>query len=290
MDKLSLRVAAAWAAVVSLAIALSAQTPVSSTDERRNPFAGNADAIRQGAVLFRQECVYCHGVGARGGARGPDLTTGSWSHGGSDPELFRTISDGVPGTAMPAHHLTDEEIWRIVSYLRTEQQPPAPSTGDASRGERLFFEGDRCSRCHIVHGRGGRLGPELSSVGSARPRAYLVESIREPSRQLAENRTFGGGATLKYDTVTAGTSDGKTVIGVPMNEDTFTIQIMDATEGVHSFDKKSLKSLRHEDRSLMPAYGASVLSDTDLQDVVSYLQSLRAPSPAPEKGAKRAPQ
>ena len=287
---LSLRIATVSAAALGLTVALSGQAPATSTDEPRNPFAGNPEAIRQGAVLFRQECVCCHGVGARGGVRGPDLTTGSWSHGGSDADLLRTIGGGVPGTAMPAHHLTDDEIWRIVSYLRTEQQPAAPPIGNARRGETLFFEADRCSRCHIVRGRGGRLGPELSHVGSARPRAYLTESIREPSRQLADNRSFGGGSTLKYDTVTAVTRDGKTVIGVPMDEDTFTIQIMDANEGVHSFEKKSLKSLRHEDRSLMPAYGADVLSDTDLQDVVSYLQSLRAPSPAPEKGGKRAQQ
>jgi cytochrome c oxidase cbb3-type subunit III len=290
MRNLLRRLSAPSFLVVCLVVGVSGQAPATSKDEARNPFAGNADAIRQGAVLFRQECVYCHGVGARGGARGPDLTTGSWNHGGSDAELLRTIGNGVPGTAMPAHHLTDDEIWRIVSYLRTEQQPAAPATGDARHGETLFFEGDRCSRCHIVGGRGGRLGPELSHIGSARPRAYLVESIREPGRQLADNRSFGGGSTLKYDTITAVTRDGKTIVGVPMDEDTFTVQIMDTSERVYSFEKKSLKSLRHEDRSLMPAYAADALRDGDLQDIVSYLQSLRAPSPAPEKGGRRAQQ
>ena len=93
---------------------------------------------------------------------------------------------------------------------------------------------------------------------------------------------------MKYDTVTALTRDGKTVVGVPMNEDTFTVQIMDASEAIHSFEKRSLRSFRHEDRSLMPAYGPGALSDADLQDLVSYLQSLRAPSPAPDKGGRRA--
>ena len=129
---------------------------------------------------------------------------------------------------------------------------------------------------------------ELSYVGSARPRAYLIESIRDPDRQLAENHSFGGPATLNYDRVTAVTRDGRTVVGVAMNEDTFTVQIMDATERIHSFEKRSLKSFRHENRSLMPAYGASVLNEADLQDLVTYLQSLRAPSPAPEKGASHA--
>jgi len=62
---------------------------------------------------------------------------------------------------------------------------------------------------------------------------------------------------------------------VPMNEDTFTVQIMDTTERIHSLDKKTLKSLRHEDRSLMPTYDASRLTDADLDHLVAYLQSLR---------------
>jgi cytochrome c oxidase cbb3-type subunit 3 len=245
------------------------------TEQARNPFSGDPKAITQGAVLFRQECVFCHGVAARGGMRGPDLTTGSWNHGGADADLVRTITGGVPGTAMPPNSLKADEIWQIVAYLRTLQQPAAAAVGDQSLGEALFFGTARCSSCHIVNGRGGRLGPELSTVGSARSRAYLVESIRQPARQLTRNRVFGDDVTLKYDTVTAVTADGRTIVGVPMNEDTFTLQLMDASERVHSLDKKTLKSVRHENRSLMPAYDASRLSNADLDHLVAYLQSLR---------------
>ena len=249
-----------------------------------NPLAGDSKAATQGAILFRQECVFCHGVSARGGMRGPDLTTGSWSHGGSDAELAATISAGVPGTAMPPNKLTEEEIWQIVAYLRTLQQPVTPSTGDARRGETLFFGAQRCTSCHIVNGRGGRIGPELTTVGSSRSRAYIVESIREPGRHLSENR-LGGDATLKYDTVTLVTADGATIVGVPMNEDTFTVQVMDINERVHSLDKKSLKSFKHENRSLMPAYDANRLSGADLDDLVAYLQTLRAGSSGKKGGS-----
>ena len=57
-----------------------------------------------------------------------------------------------------------------------------------------------------------------------------------------------------------------------MNEDTFTVQLMDMSERVHSLDKKTLKSFRHENRSLMPAYDASRLPNADLDDLVAYLQ------------------
>jgi putative heme-binding domain-containing protein len=276
MGNIRVRLTLAAALAGGLTLHLSAQPPQpASVEQTRNPLTGNAEAISKGAVLFRQECVFCHGVGARGGMRGPDLTTGSWTHGGSDADLRQTITDGVNGTAMPPNNLKTEEIWQIISYLRTVQQTAPPATGDQARGETLFFGTARCSTCHIVNGRGGRLGPELSTVGSARSRAYLVESIRQPAKQLTQIRAFGGDG-LKYDTVTAVTADGRTIVGVPMNEDTFTLQVMDQSERIHSFDKKSLKSLRHENRSLMPAYDAARLPDADLDNLVAYLQSLRS--------------
>lgn len=261
------------------------QTTPTRIEATRNPYAGDPKAATQGAVLFRQECTYCHGVSARGGMRGPDLTTGTWTHGGADSELASTISTGVPGTAMPPNKLTEEEIWQLITYLRTLQQPPTAQTGDAKRGEGLFFGATRCSSCHIVNGRGGQLGPELTKVGSARPRAYLVESIREPGRRLTENLSIGDEATRKYDTVTLVTADGTTIVGVPLNEDTFTVQVMDTGERVHSLQKRTLKSFKHEERSLMPAYDVNRLNASDLDDIVAYLQTLRAGSPAKKGGS-----
>jgi cytochrome c oxidase cbb3-type subunit III len=284
MGTIAMRVTLAAALIGGVTLHLSAQVAAPAAEPARNPFTGDRQAITQGAVLFRQECVFCHGVGARGGMRGPDLTTGSWNHGGSDADLARTITDGVRGTAMPPNNLTTDEIWQIVAYLRTLQQPAAQPTGDRARGEALFFGTARCSTCHIVDGRGGRLGPELSTVGSARSRAYLVESIRQPGRQLTENRNFGG-IYLKYDTVTAVTADGRTIVGVPMNEDTFTLQLMDGSERIHSLDKKTLKSVRHENRSLMPAYDATRLPNDDLDNLVAYLQSLRTTASARKGGS-----
>ena len=286
MGNIRMRLTAAAGLIGGFTLHLWAQVATPAvTEPARNPFSGDPKAITQGAVLFRQECVFCHGVAARGGMRGPDLTTGSWNHGGADADLARTITAGVPGTAMPPNNLKADEIWQIIAYLRTLQQAVAAAVGDQSLGEALFFGTARCSSCHIVKGRGGRLGPELSTVGSARSRAYLVESIRQPGRQLTRNRAFGDDVTLKYDTVTAVTADGRTVVGVPMNEDTFTLQLMDTSERVHSLDKKTLKSVRHENRSLMPAYDAGRLSNADLDNLVAYLQSLRTPSSVTKGGS-----
>jgi putative heme-binding domain-containing protein len=247
------------------------------------PAATDPKSVTNGAVLFRQECVFCHGVGARGGMRGPDLTTGAWAHGGSDEDLTATITDGVPGTAMPANNLEPEEIRQIVAYLRTLQQPPSPAKGDATRGETLFFGSGRCGACHMVQGRGGRVGPELTAVGSSRSRAYLIDSIREPARYLTELKGTGEAGRRLYDTVTAVTSDGRKIVGVAMNEDTFSVQIMDTSDRIHSLLKRDLKEFRHEDRSVMPAYSEAQLNAEGLDDLVAYLQTLRAPTPAPAK-------
>jgi putative heme-binding domain-containing protein len=268
----------AFAVVAGMAASLIAQVPAPArVTATRNPFTGDPKAITQGAVLFRESCVFCHGVSARGGMRGPDLTTGNWTHGGSDAELAATITGGVAGTAMPPNPLTEDEVWQIVAYLRTLEQPTPPAIGDARRGETLFFgTQQRCSTCHIVNGRGGRLGPELTMVGSARSRAYLIESIREPGKRFTEIAMNTWPSTMKYDTVTAVAADGTNIVGVALNEDTFTVQVLDASERVHSLEKNTLKSFKHEDRSLMPAYAESRLNAADLDDLVAYLQTLRA--------------
>src|SRR5580700_8915448 len=101
------------AAGTILGLAILSWSQGAPTEVKRNPFDGDAKAARQGAVLFREGCVPCHGVGARGGLRGPDLTSGTWAHGGSDAELARTIGTGLPGTAMPDSHLTEDEVWQL---------------------------------------------------------------------------------------------------------------------------------------------------------------------------------
>jgi len=263
----------ALATLLFLAPRMECQSP------NANPVAGNPDAIKEGTSLFRSNCSPCHGLNARGGGRGPDLTTGRWIHGSSDDQIFHTIIGGVPGTDMPANDLPELEVWAIVAYLRTlAPVVQASAAGDAAHGNKIFWEKLPCSRCHMVNGKGGTLGPELSRIGTSRSDAYLVESIREPNKDLTRyprdpNNSFG--PTLVYDTVVIETTDGKSLRGVAKNEDTFSIQLLDIEQQLHLFQKKDLKSISHERKSLMPAYSEKILSPTDLQDLVAYLQTLR---------------
>jgi len=253
--------------------------------QEKNPFSGDAKAAKVGESQFRANCAFCHGLGARGGGRGPDLTRAQKRHGNADADLFRTINEGVPGTAMPQNGatqqgvgMTEEEIWQVISYIRSVQaKAPAQIPGNAAHGKELFYGSATCSTCHMIEGKGGRLGPDLSTTGSARSTDYLVESVRNPSRRLAQGiseamKEF----SQEYETVTVVTAEGTKFMGVVLNEDHFTLQMMDTREQLHLFEKGKLRSLEKSRESLMPAYDQKMLSDKDLQDLIAYLLGVGA--------------
>jgi putative heme-binding domain-containing protein len=129
----------------------------------------------------------------------------------------------------------------------------------------------------MVQGLGGRFGPDLSRVGAMRPLEYIVESIRDPDAQLTERFVaidFGTNPPT-YELVTITTGQGTDFSGVVLNEDSFSIQLMDDREKIHSWLKSELKSVVHEKRSPMPKYTKQQLSDEQLDDLVAFLSSLR---------------
>jgi putative heme-binding domain-containing protein len=266
--------------VVLLLLGISARAA-----DDRNPLAGNAKAAKAGEYEFRINCALCHGLGARGGGRGPDLTRAVKKHTHSDAEMFQVISNGIPGTAMPANGtngqgvgMTDEEIWQIITYIRSQEvKAPAKSAGNTAHGKELFYGDANCSLCHMIEGKGGRLGPELTGVGGSRTREAIMESVRDPSRRLAWGLTEATKEfPQEYESVTAVTADGKEIKGVTLNEDSFTVQIMDTSEQILLLEKDKLKSFQKSRQSAMPKYGIDILSDKDLADIVTYLTSVGA--------------
>src|SRR5882724_5380634 len=220
------RVQALRLRTLEVAVLLVLLTSVNVAAADRNPFAGDPKAAKAGEFEFRINCAFCHGLGARGGGRGPDLTRAQKRHGNSDADMFRNISQGIAGTVMPANGtngqgvgMTDEEISQIIAYLRSIQvKAPAKPLGDADHGKQLFYGEARCSGCHMVEGKGGRLGPDLSSVGGSRTTNALIESVRNPSQRLAWGLTEPTKEfAQEYATVTVITTEGKRITGVTMN-------------------------------------------------------------------------
>lgn len=271
------------AAGIALAGLLVAAAGAGADD--KNPFGGDAKVAKLGEYQFRINCAFCHGLNARGGGRGPDLTKAQKKHGNSDGDLFRTVSQGVPGTAMPAGvnggigvGMTEEEIWQVITYIRSVQvKAPLVPIGNAEHGKELFHRSARCGTCHMVEGKGGRLGPDLTAAGSMRSAESLVDSVRNPSRRLAQGvKEAAKEFPQEYETVTVTAADGKKITGVTLNEDSFSLQMMDADEKVHLFEKDKLKSFEKSRESLMPPYDPKMLSDKDLNDLVAYLVSVGA--------------
>lgn len=259
--------------LIACFVAANAEEPAKATSNL------DSTPIKEGASLFRANCSPCHGLNARGGGRGPDLTSGRWTHGSTDDEIFRTISQGVPGTEMPANGLEDSEIRTIISYLRS-LAPPRNITvaGDPAKGKAIFFGEVGCSTCHMVRGAGGVLGPDLSRVGAARSVSYLIDSIRDPDKELSSgmidpNNHYG--LPLVYNTVTVVTTSGEKITGVARNEDTYSIQMITMAQQLQSFLKRDLKEVSHQRRSLMPPYSEDALDAEQLQDLISYLETLR---------------
>jgi cytochrome c oxidase cbb3-type subunit II len=83
-----------------------------------NPFAGNREALEEGEAIFRTACAVCHGEKGRGGI-GPSLT-GAKTYGGTDADLFASVSDGRAAGMPPfANILGEEKIWKVITYVRS---------------------------------------------------------------------------------------------------------------------------------------------------------------------------
>ena len=256
-----------------------------SVAHSQNPMEHDPAAAKAGEYEFRINCALCHGLGARGGGRGPDLTRAQKKYAHSDSDMFQIISNGIPGTAMPANGtngqgvgMTDEEIWQIITYIRSiEVRGPANPLGNAMHGRELFYGDANCSLCHMVASKGGRFGPDLTGVGGSRTREAIIDSVRNPSRRLAWGLTEATKEfPQEYESVTVVTAGGKEIKGVTLNEDSFTVQIMDQNEQIHLLEKDKLRSFQKSRQSAMPKYGVDVLSDRDLEDIVAYLISVGA--------------
>ena len=257
-----------WLPLMLLAASgpLMAQEPPAKNPTANNPHLGNAQSIRSGMALYRIRCADCHGLDARG-YRGPDLTA-LLAGDTTDERLFQTIRKGVPGTDMPAARemdSPDDDLLMMIAYLRKLGTVAAPEVGigNVENGARLFAS--QCTSCHRVAGRGGRIGPDLTRIGVARSRTALVREIRTPSEWLPPD----------FETVTLVTKDGQRIRGTKKNEDVFSIQVMDMRERIQGFLKSNLQEVIYEKDSLMPAFGPGRLSDSDLNDVVGYLSTLR---------------
>jgi putative heme-binding domain-containing protein len=248
-----------------VAISAPAQKPDSA---RVMPQSAGIE-LALGKRAFDINCARCHGIGGTGNT-GPSLVRAVLPRARSDTAFRAVIQDGIPDTEMPnSFWVSDVDVTRIIAYVRSlGNAGDALLTGNAVRGQAVYAR-SACATCHIIEGVGGVVGPELSDIGARRSAVYLRRSVLEPAADFPQERGY-----QLYGVVRAVERDGKTVTGVRVNEDTYTIQLRDADGHFHSLRKDQLRSLeRRFGTSLMPSVRGT-LTDAAVDDLVAYLASL----------------
>lgn len=229
----------------------------------------------QGKRLFEQNCSTCHGADA-GGDEGPDLRGVPASLG--DAAVVNIIKRGIPGTAMPLFFdLSEKDAANIVAFLRSLDTATTTEAvkGDAKHGEALY-QSSGCPACHIIAGQGGVIGPELTRIGAMRGPGSLKARLLDPGANLPENGTgFYASKWTEYLMFRAVEKNGHVVEGMRVGEDSFIINLKDASGKIHGFWKPDLRSLKAEPgKSFMPSFKGT-LSAGQMDDLVAYLMSLK---------------
>ena len=221
--------------------------------------------ILSGSRLYASQCQACHGPEGDT-VQGVNLRRGQFRRPLGDEDLRRTIAAGVPGAGMPPFAMEPAELDGLVAFIRAgfDVNAKAARVGNAQRGRGLFDGKGGCSACHRVQGRGPRVAPDLSDIGSLRQAGQLYRSLIDPVTQMMPiNRP-----------VRILTRDGKTIRGRRLNEDTYTVQLIDEQERLLSLDKTDIREIELAKSSPMPS-ATKTLDSEELSDVLAYLLSLR---------------
>jgi putative heme-binding domain-containing protein len=220
--------------------------------------------VQAGKQLYRVNCTNCHGPNGDS-VSGVDLGHGTFRRAATDNELVAIMVQGIMGTPMPPANLSDGQAHQIVAYLRSlaAATDTAGAKVNLAHGKALF-ESKGCLNCHRVKDHGSRVGPELTGIGARRKRDEIERSIVDPNAEvLPENRY-----------VQAVTRDGVTITGRILNEDTFSLQLIDSKEKLVSLQKADLSKFEFMKNSPMPSF-RDKLSGDELSDLVGYLASLK---------------
>ncbi len=209
--------------------------------QEQHPGEYSATEIENGARLYTAQCVTCHAA----------------------------TGDGVGGADLrrvPKFDFSAVEQNGLVAYIRSglSIRGRAVKIGDAARGKTLYETKGACATCHRVSGMGTRKGPDLTDIGSLRTPSMLQQTLNDPSGYLLPiNRP-----------VRATTKEDKVVAGRRLNEDTYSLQIIDESGRLLTLLKADLKDVQVLTTSLMPSVQGKLSSD-ELADLIAYLLSLK---------------
>ena len=256
-----------WAALAVLLVSgrLAAQNPAQD-----HPGQYDRADVEAGSRLYSGQCAPCHGPNGDMVAS-VDLRRGQFKTAVTDDDLARLLDTGRPAAGMPAFvTLQSREKTAVIAFIRAgfDLVSGTVKVGDAARGQALFSWKGGCATCHRVNGRGPRVATDLSDIGAIRSPVSLQRSLVDPAGSLLPaNRT-----------IRAVTRDGRAISGRRLNEDTYTVQVIDERERLVSLTKTDLRSFEVSPVSAMPS-AEKTLSPNEVADVVGYLLSLKGLQP-----------
>ena len=237
--------------------------PLYATGQELGDHQYTSEAIQAGLRVYSRECALCHGP-AGDLVSGINLARGEFRTATSDEDLRSVISEGRAQGQMPAFALRDAELSGVIAYIRAGFDPDgvAVRIGDPVRGKELFEGKGQCADCHRVNGIGPRTAPDLSNIGVMRTPANLQLNLIDPATAvLPINRP-----------VRIVTRNEETILGRRLNEDTYTVQVIDSQERLRSLIKSELVTYEISDQ---PSKQPTTLNADEVADVVGYLLSLR---------------
>jgi putative membrane-bound dehydrogenase-like protein len=175
----------------------------------------------------------------------------------------------------------DPETASLLALLAAPKPSPAPSTeplaawlarlegpADPTAGERVFFhsKGPGCYRCHQVGGRGGRVGPDLSSLPATLTRERLIESIVSPSKEIAP----------QFVSWLVALKNGSVFTGVLLDESASGGQTYANEKGERiGVEASDVEERRPQTTSIMPADLARLMTDQEFRDLIAFLRAPR---------------
>ncbi|MBI1313442.1 sulfatase-like hydrolase/transferase [bacterium] len=154
----------------------------------------------------------------------------------------------------------DQKVAKLDALL------PVLKSGVAERGRDVFFsEKAKCSTCHRIGEKGGRIGPDLTTIGANRTSRDLLESIVFPSASIVR----------QYESFAVATDDGKTYAGLIVRETDDAVFVQQATGEPIAIRRSEIDVLTPSTVSIMPQGLEQALTEEQLADVVAWLRSLR---------------
>jgi cytochrome c oxidase cbb3-type subunit III len=220
-----------------------------------------------GRQTFESSCAPCHGLNGKGGEHAPDIATSPDIVGLSDSEIIKVLREGKPQAGMPPFAgLGTAKLSDLLNYLRLLQsERRAPTVvGSAGKGKEVFSGKAGCSECHMVHGSGGFLGPDLSDYGASHSADEIHSAIVSAEKRPAIHKGLAK----------ATTRDGRQISGLIRNEDNLSVQLQAQDGAFYSLEKSDLSELTFDPEPLMSDNYGAKLSKSELDQLVGYLLSV----------------